>query len=180
MPETLPFGATTLLMALLVLFPRKPPAGAGAARRWAVATGLAMSMTITNLLVVAVAAAIVAPRALGGGARSIRAGPTPIVPGGAAGPAGLAVLVVPQDRLFGDVGLFSIPTALVAERQFVGGDDAPSGVARQQTLLAQSQVVGTVAGPPEVALAGSGVSDDGLVVDGRQPADAMGLAATAS
>lgn len=185
-PETFPFGATTMLAALLLVTTRgdgspAPAEGRLAATwRWAAATALAMSMTITNILM-ALAGALDAIRGRwrAEGRRDVPKVLRTVLTGGVAGVLVVALVAVAQDRIFGEAGLFFNPNALLGERQFIGGEAASSLLARLQTLGAQVMVAGAPAAPSRIGIGEDGVALAGLRLDGRWPAGPLGLAALA-
>lgn len=175
-PETFPFGATTLLAALLLVTPRRDHDDRLARPLpWALASFAATSMTITNIMIVLSGAAL----ALWtywrkrGDLVLLR----PILIGGVVGMVALAAVAIFQDRIFGEAGLFFNPVAILNERQFVGEDNASSFFQRLQTLWIQVMVAAEPDLPHALRLNDAGVFDEGIWVDGSWPHDMAGLLA---
>jgi hypothetical protein len=175
-PETFPFGATTILLALLVLDTafRRRPAGPGSGA-WAWATAISMSMTITNVAVAAGAGLVALGRR---GASPFLTVRTAVI-GAMIGVIGLAALAVAQDRLFGNAGLFFNVRSLAGETKFFAAPEDTSPAGRLQTLYVQTVVVAEPAGPQQLLRKPDGSASGALRSDGRWPASATGLVAGA-
>jgi hypothetical protein len=176
MPETFPFGATTLLAALYVLaraLDRAAPEG-GSVLAWGLALILAMSMTITNILMLVAGAGVALWQAALRGP-VLRRG----IIGAALGLAALAALALVQNQFFGNAGLFFNPFALAGERQFIDLQDSTPFLARLQTLWLQVMVAGTPQAAADIALNAANVPSGGLHLDGTWPQAWPGVAALA-
>ncbi|WP_425041419.1 hypothetical protein [Primorskyibacter sp. S187A] len=168
-PETFPFGATSVLASILILDLARARLDTGPAwPRWAVATALSLSMTITNIVAAFGAAALMLLRS-SDWMRSLRV----ILIGGTAGVIGLAVIAVVQDQLFGDAGLFFNPRALIGETQFFASQLDTLLLGRLQTLFVQTVAVG----PPMLVEGAPGTAGQ-FRVDARWPESGLGWMAT--
>ncbi|WP_103336390.1 hypothetical protein [Pseudotabrizicola formosa] len=174
MPETFPFGATTLMAALYIITRVPAPVGRWAqAMPWAAGVMLAMSMTITNILMVVAGGAVALVLA---GSRWRELIPSLLL-GGALGLSVLVVVALLQDAFFGDAGLFFNPFSLANEIQFVGQSDASSLIQRLQTLWLQPVVAGSPVMPGQIGLNNMGVANAALLADGRWPMGMVGQSA---
>lgn len=175
-PETFPFGATTLMAALYVVTRVPAPDGRWAqAMPWAAGVVLAMSMTITNVLMVVAGGAVALVLA---GSRWRKLIPSLLL-GGVLGLSVLVVVALIQDAFFGEAGLFFNPFSLAREMQFVGESEASSLTQRLQTLWLQPIIAGAPMMPSQIALNEIGVANTGLLADGRWPMGLVGQIAMA-
>ena len=175
-PETFPFGATTLIAALYVVTRVPDQSGRWAqAMPWAAGVVLAMSMTITNVLMVVAGCAVALVLA---GSRWRKMIPSLLL-GGVLGLSALVVVALIQDALFGEAGLFFNPFSLANEMQFVGESEASRFTQRLQTLWIQAIIAGAPMMPNDISLNELGVANTGLLADGRWPMGVVGQIALA-
>lgn len=176
LPETFPFGATSLLMALMPLA-RLRAGGSPSVLAWIFAAAASLSITVTSYglgMIVTVFAALKAPFSgrLMEAVRALR-WRFAIVVGLGSGLLVLAIAAV-QRLTFGGAGMFINVVALSNDRQFIVKPTSLEVLGRIYTILVSPMVVGMPRLPPSVTIGPTGYLQHGLSLDGALPAGPLG------